>query len=143
MMSAALDIALGLLKPDLKHSMRRLTATAVLLSVAAVMLLVAAGFGLSLLYVWLRAVEGTMAALAIIAGGLALVGLLVLAIGLWRPRRRAPYRVPPHRAAAHDLAGGERMIEDAIAGLQQGSRESMLTAIVLAAVTGVLVGRKL
>ena len=61
-------------------------------------------------------------------------------IAFLRPKGR-PQRVAsaPERA----LGSGERAIEDAVAAMQQGSRETMLAALALALVAGVTLGRKL
>jgi len=140
MLGALIKLGMTLVTLDLRRRLRALTVTAVLTFVALAILLVAAGFGLSLLTVWLQQVAGTMPALAIIAGGCALAGLALLAVALLRPRRRAPRRAAPQ---AERSAATERMIEDAIAAVRQGSRESMLAAVALALVTGVILGRKL
>jgi hypothetical protein len=137
MLAALLKVGMKLLTLDLRARLRALTVTAVLTLIAFVILLAAAGFGLALLTVWLQQVLGTMPALAMIAGGCALLALILLAIAFLRPG--------PRRAAPQAERGGssERMLEDAIAAVQQGSRESMLAAVVLAVVTGVMLGRKL
>jgi len=140
MLGALIKLGMTLVTLDLRRRLRALTVTAVLTFVALAILLVAAGFGLSLLTVWLQQVAGTMPALAIIAGGCALAGFALLAVALLRPRRRAPRRAAPQ---AERSAATERMIEDAIAAVRQGSRESMLAAVALALVTGVILGRKL
>jgi hypothetical protein len=143
MLATLLKLGLHLLKLrlDLRRSLRALTVTAVLTLIALAILLVAAGFGLSLLTVWLQQALGTMPALAIVAGGCALAGLSLLAIAFLRPGRRPPHRVAPPPAGRDGST--ERMIDEAIAAMQQGSRESMLAAVVLAVVTGVILGRKL
>ena len=100
-------------------------------------LLVAAGFGLSLLYVWLQQIYGTMIALAIIGGGCALLALILLALAMVRPGRRQRAHAP------QPALTGNRTVDEAITAMQQGSRESMLAALALAVVTGVTLGRKL
>ena len=137
MLAALLKVGMKLLTLDLRARLRALTITAVLTLIAFVILLAAAGFGLALLTVWLQQVLGTMPALAMIAGGCALLALVLLAIAFLRP---GPRRAAPQ---AERSASTERMLEDAIAAVQQGSRELMLAAVVLAVVTGVMLGRKL
>jgi hypothetical protein len=141
MLAALLKLGVNFITLDLRRSLRALTVTAVLTFVALAILLVAAGFALLLLTVWLRHEMGTMPALAIVAGGCALAGLALLAIALLRPGRRVPHRAAPPPAGRDGSA--ERMIEEAIVAMQQGSRESMLAAVALALVTGVILARKL
>ena len=140
MLSALLDVGMKLVALDLRRRLRAATVTAVLALIAFVILLVAAGFGLALLYVWLQQVVGTVPALAILAGGCAVLALILLAIAFLRP---GPRRAPRREAPAGRDGSTERMIEDALAAVQQGSRESMLAAVALAVVTGVILGRKL
>jgi hypothetical protein len=139
MLASLIKLGVNLITLDLRRSLRALTVTAVLTLIALAILLVAAGFGLSLLTVWLRQALGTMPALTIVAGGCALAGLSLLAIAFLRPGRRRA--APPPQAERS--ASTERMIDEAIAAMQQGSRASMLAAVVLAVVTGVILGRKL
>lgn len=144
MLATVLNVFAG----DLKRNLRSLTVTAALILGAVAVVLVAIGFGLSLLYVWLQQLFGTMPALAMIAGGCAVLALILSAVAFWRPARRPK---PPVRAVAPSdfdvaqsaIASGQRTIDESIAALQQGSRESMLAAISLALVTGVILGRKL
>ncbi len=147
MLGALLDVGIKVVALNLRARLRAMTVTAVLTLIAIVILLMAAGFGLALLYVWLQQVLGTMPALAIVGGGCAAVGLILLGIAWLRPGRRPhpPRRAPPPpRAEAGEHASStERMVEDALAAVQQGSRESMLAAVALAVVTGVILGRKL
>ena len=131
---------MSLCKGEFKARIRSMTVTVVLTLAAIPVVLIAIGFGVSLLYVWLQQMYGTMPALAIIAGGCAGLALILLMIAFLRPKGR-PQRVAsaPERA----LGSGERAIEDAVAAMQQGSRETMLAALALALVAGVTLGRKL
>ena len=117
----------------LRRKLRALTVTAVLLLVACAALLTAAGFGLALLYTWLQGLYGTLAALAIVGGGCAGLALILILAATLRPspRRRAP---PP---------SGDRAMDEAIAAIKQGSRESMLAALTLAVLAGVNLGRRI
>ena len=120
----------------LRRKLLSLTAIAALLLLALAALLTAAGFGLALLFVWLQGLYGTMPALAIVGGGCAaLAVLLVLATMLRGGRRAGPaYAARPT---------GQKTVDEAIAAIQQGSRESMLAALTLAVIAGVSLGRKL
>ena len=137
----------SLCKGHFKQRIRALTVTAALTLAAVAVILVAIGFGLSLLYVWLQQIYGTMPALGIIAGGCAVLGLILFLIAFLRPAARARARAARRDADASGgtLASGERAIDEAVAAVQQGSRESMLAALSLslALVAGVILGRKL
>lgn len=137
------------MKLDIQGRIRAMTVTAALMLVGIALMLVAAGFGLALLYVWLQSELGTMAALAIIAGGALVLALILFAIAVWRPKpgskpvHRPP---PPPPQAAQSTTGStttDRMLDEAITTMQHGSRESMLAALSLALVTGVILGRRM
>ncbi len=142
MLSTALNLALGLFRFDLKRSVRAMIVSTMLTLAALLAWVVAAGFGLSLLYVWLERSEGTVLALSLLAGGCAVLGLILLLIAFLRPRRRQVPE-PQHRTLKAGLAGSEQMLDEAITEMQRGSRESMLAAVVLGLVAGMMVGRKL
>ncbi len=149
MLGAVINAVAGLIKMklDIAGRVRAMAVTTVLMLLALLLLLVALGFGLALLYVWLQVLLGTIFALAIIAAACLLLALILFAIAAWRaksgrkPARHAP-PPPPHAEGATGNATTDRMIEEAIASMQQGSRESMLAALSLAVVTGIILGRK-
>lgn len=146
MLSAALNIVLGVFRFDVKRSVRSMTITVALVVAAVVALLIGAGFGLSLLYFWLESTEGTVLALTIIAAaGCAVLGLVLLLFAFARPKRRDPRKAfaPHYKPHEPGMAGSERMFDEAIAAMQKGSRESMLAAVALALVAGMMAGRKL
>jgi hypothetical protein len=128
---------------DLKRRVHALKLTAALALAAVAAVLIAIGFGLSLLYVWLQQIYGTMPALAIIAAGCAVLGLILFLIAFLRPASRPRPIRRDADASGGTIAGGERAVDEAIAAVQQGSRETMLAALSLALVAGVIVGRKL
>jgi len=134
MFAACMNICKG----HFKQRIRSLTVTLMLTLVAVAVVLVAIGFGLSLLYVWLQQLYGTMPALAIIAGGCAVLALILFMIAFLRPASRSRVEAPEPATGS-----AQRSIEEAIAAVQQGSRESMLAAVALALMAGVTVGRKL
>jgi hypothetical protein len=134
---------MSLCKGHFKQRIRALTVTAVLMLAAVAIVLVAIGFGLSLLYVWLQQLYGTMPALGIIAGGCAALGLILFLIAFFRPASR---RRPIYSGAGGSgsvIASGEQALDEAIGAVQHGSRETMLAALSLAVVAGVILGRKL
>ena len=124
-----------------RQRLRALTWTAALALAGVTTLLVAAGFGLSLLYVWLQQIYGTMPALAIVAGGCAAVALLLFMLAFLRPASRRRYdraEIPQASSTSQ-----QRTVDEAIAAVQQGSRESMLAALAVAVIAGMSLGRKL
>ena len=147
MLASITSTVLTLIKLDLKARLRAMTVSAVLTLVGVVLLLTALGFGVALFYVWLQQMLGTIIALAIIAGVCALLALILFALAAWRPKpgskpaHRAPPPPPPRPEGATGSAT-DRMLDEALSAMQQGSREQMLAALSLALVTGIILGRK-
>ena len=146
MLAAVFDAFAG----GFRRSLRAFTLKSSLVAAAVALLAIALGFALSLLYVWLQQVYGTMPALATIAGGCAVLALILLAVAFRRKAHRAPPQPTPQAAPPSDLdaaretvAASQRTIDESIAAVQQGSRESMLAAISMALVMGIILGRKL
>jgi len=145
MLGSLATAVLNPIKLGLKARLRAMTVTAVLTLLGVVLFLIALGFGLALLYVWLEQMLGTIAALAIVAGGCALLALILFAVAMWRPKpgAKAAHRAPPRPPeSATGRTTTDRMIDEALAAMQQGSREQMLAALSLALVTGIILGRK-
>ena len=148
MLGSLANTVLSLIKLDLKARLRAMTVSAVLTVVGVALLLTALGFGVALLYVWLQQMLGTVIALAIIAGSCILLALILFALAAWRPKpgakpaHRAPPPPPPRSESATGSTTTDRMIDEALSAMQQGSREQMLAALSLALVTGVILGRK-
>lgn len=149
MLASIAGTVLHLVRIDLRARLRAMTVTAVLTLIGVLLILTALGFGLALLYVWLAQMLGVVIALAIIGGGCVLLALVLFAIAAWRPRpgdrpaHRAPPPPPPPqqpRRAADTVT--DRIVDDALSAMQQGSREQMLAALALALVTGIVLGRK-
>ncbi len=148
MLASITSAVLTLIKFDLKARLRAMTVSAVLTLIGVAFLLTALGFGLALFYVWLQQLLGTIVALAIVAGACALLALILFAVAVWRPKpgdrpahREAPPR-PPRSESATGSATTDRMIDEALSAMQQGSREQMLAALSLAVVTGIILGRR-
>ena len=131
---------MSLCKGECKRRIRAFSVTAVLMLAAVAAVLVAAGFALSLLYVWLQQIYGSMPALGIIAGGCAALGLILFAAAFWRPAPQPPVH---HEAVAPEIEAAKRSFDEAVVTLQKGSRESMIAALSLAIVAGIALGRKL
>jgi type VI protein secretion system component VasK len=147
MLASLTNTVLSLIRLDLKSRLRALTVSAVLTLIGVLLLLTAIGFGLAVLYVWLQQMLGTVIALAIIAGACVLLSLILFAVATWRPKpgdkpvHRAP-PPPPRQESAPGRSATDRMIDEAVSAIQQGSREQMLAALSLALVTGIILGRK-
>lgn len=133
------ELVLKLLQSGVHRRLHRLKVTALLVASGAGLMLVAFGFGLELLSLWLQQLYGSMIAYAIIGGGCATAGLILCAVALWRPNGQ-PRPVP--QAAAPDIDAARRSFEEAIVAVQHGSRETMLAALVLAVVAGLTLGRR-
>lgn len=148
MLASVTATVLNLIKLDLKARLRALTVSAVLTLVGVVLLLTAIGFGVALLYVWLEQMWGAILALATIAGGCAVLALILFAVAAWRPKpggkraRRAAAVAPPRPDSTGSAATTDRMMDEALSAMQQGSREQLLAALSLALVTGIILGRK-
>ncbi|MGA7972932.1 MAG: phage holin family protein [Pseudolabrys sp.] len=147
MLASLLDTVFKLIKLDLKARLRAMTVSAVLTVVGVALLLTALGFGLALLYVWLQQMLGTIVALAIVAGACALLALILFAIAAWRPKSgdkpvKRTASPPPRPESATGGSATDRLLEEAVGAMQQGSREQMLAALSLALVTGIILGRK-
>jgi hypothetical protein len=137
MFAACMNMCMG----HFKQRMRSLTVTLALVLAGIAVVLVAAGFGLSLLTVWLQQIYGTMPALAIVGGGSAGLGLILFLTAFLRSASR-PRQVRRDAAISGGTTAGGA-IDEAIASVEHGSREKMLAALVLAVVAGVTLGRKL
>lgn len=139
MLASITSTVLNLVKLDLKTRLRAMTVTAVLMLIGVMLILTALGFGVALLYVWLKQMLGVVIALAIIGGACALLALILFAIAAWRP---GPGRKPPRRERASSDTATDRVLDDALAAMQGGSREQMVIALALALVTGMMLGRR-
>ena len=135
-----LDVVLKLLQGGVHRRVHRLKVTALLMLTGGVFILLAFGFGVSLLSVWLQQLYGTMIAFAIIGGGSAVIGFILFAVASWRPASQA--RSAPHEAAVPEFDAAKRSFDEAIAAVQHGSRETMLAALAIALVAGVTLGRR-
>ena len=99
----------------LKDEIRRVTRRAILATVAIVLWLIALGFGLAALTVWLATIVGPIAACGIIAGAFVVIALIIQ-ISLAVTKRK--------RAAAAPLAGitaASAMPELGVAGAIAGA----------------------
>ena len=82
------ELVFKLLQSGVHRRVHRLKVTALLIGAGAALMLVAAGFGLALLNLWLQQLYGIMIAYAIIGGGCAVMALILFAAASWRPASR-------------------------------------------------------
>jgi hypothetical protein len=136
-----LGLILKVLQGGLQRRVHKFSVTLVLMLAGIGFVLVAAGFGLALLTIWLQQLYGTMIAEAIVGGGCAVAGLILLAFAFWRPAPRP--RAVSHEAVAPEIEAAKHTFDEAISQVRQGSRETMLAALSLAIVAGIVLGRKL
>lgn len=145
MWAIVLNLVRGLYGAALKRSIRRTMLTLALTLMALLAWMVAAGFGLSLAYVWVQRVEGTMPALAITGGVCALLGLVLLFVSLLgrqQDRWRGISKLLGKTSGA-DQGDVWRMLDEAISTIETGSQEPIWAAAAVAFVTGIMVGRRL
>jgi hypothetical protein len=122
----------------LKESVERSLRQAVVIAVAIVVLLFAAAFGLVALYHVLVSNHGFTPAEAagILAAGLVLLGVLILALPLFARRRRV--RQAPGLAAA--AGEGVGLIDQSVGQAMQ--RVGPVTLLAIAFIAGVLASRR-
>ncbi|HEY0223606.1 MAG TPA: hypothetical protein VGC38_03750 [Pseudolabrys sp.] len=136
-----LGLVLKILQGGVQRRVHKFSVTLALMLAGIVFMLVAGGFGLTLATAWLQQVYGTTIAHAVVGGGCAVIGLILLAFAFWRPAARP--RAVPHEAVAPEIEAARHTFDEAIAQMQGGSRETMLAALSLAIVAGIVLGRKL
>ena len=145
MLAALLDIV----GAEIGHAVRRLTGRAVAVAMAVVLLAAALVSGVLLFHLWLQQLLGELLALAVTGGVCAVLALVLLAIALRkksRPRRpvATAAAAPPNADIVQEiLAAGQRTLDESAGTVQQGSRDAMLAALLLAVVEGMSLGRKI
>jgi hypothetical protein len=136
---------------DLKRLARDAAITVALAVCGAFAAILALGFGVGALYLWLELTLGVFAALGILGGSSALLAIVLFAVAF----RRAP-RKP--RAVANDAlqaaigpaqtsaASIVRVADEAVKGatdfVRDGSRQQIASTIAVAALIGLLIGRR-
>ena len=136
---------LGLIGIDLKREVRGLAVTVALAIVGAFLALLAIGIGLYALYLWLALNLGVFPALGIVGVGSALLAIILLLVAFRRRRARpARHAENPVQASAATLAEAtEQAVNEATDAVRNGSRKQMYSAILIAALAGMLLGRRL
>ncbi len=117
-----------------KEGVRRRVAGTVVIMAGAVVFAVAAVFALMAAHMWLTIrMPNYMAALTI-AGGLALVGLIVIAVG--RQRMHSPARRPDVASRVERVA--DRARHETLSAVNKSVPSAILTALALGIVAGLL-----
>jgi hypothetical protein len=130
---------------DLKSRVRSIATTAIFALAGAVLIALALAFGIAALYEWLKLQYGTLPALGILGGTWAVLGLVFFAIAFLRPkgrRRRAPAINPLREPAAVIAQATEQAVDDAASLVREGSRKQVFGAVLVAVLTGFLIGRR-
>jgi hypothetical protein len=153
---ADVDRQVGWAKDEVRRQTRYATLTGVLAGVAALAALGAVIIGLIALYLWLSMQADPFIALAVIGGGLLLLAVLLFALAFIRRRPQLAQRPQLQlaqpaallgmlRPASYDkiVPGGEPTLRLATETVRQGSRSALLGTLVLVAVAGLIVGRRL
>ena len=153
---ADVDRQIAWLRTELGRQSRYVVLTLVLAAAAALCALGAIVVGCVALYAWLAMRFGPNVAFAVLGGGFALLAfmLCVLAFARHRPKVRHPPTPQSVRPAtlvnsvkqagyADAIRAGEQVYKVANANLRHGSRQSLFGTLALAAVVGLIVGRRL
>jgi hypothetical protein len=136
---------LSLVRIDLKRQVRQTVMTVVFASLGAILILLALGFGIAALFEWLKSLYGTLPALGILGGTWAVLGALFLVLAFYRPKgRRRPAKAVNLQDPAVAIAQAtEQAVHNATGVVREGSRKQVFGALVIAAVAGFLIGRRL
>lgn len=127
-----------------KDGIRQGVVTAVILLCGAALVLCALGFAVAAGYLWLATQLPAHWAALCVAGGLLLVGGLVIAIGAVRGRRRPVRESPALSAATYDditrqaEAAADRAVREALSSVRDHPSAAVLSALALGVVVGLL-----
>lgn len=117
-----------------KATIRQRIAGVVIVAAGAIVLACAVGFALAAIHMWLSLRMPDYLAALSIAGGLALVGLIVIVAG--RQRARTP--MPPVDVAGQVDRAAERARQETATALNSHLPTALLTALVLGLAAGLL-----
>jgi hypothetical protein len=120
----------------LRHRVRHMVVTAILLGLGGLLVALALGMGVWALYLWLQIELGTFAALGILGGAFALTGAILLAVAFRRSVRNG-------RGARH-VVPAERAMTPARARKRsrRNASEPTIITILITLVVGWIVGRR-
>lgn len=139
-----LGTVLSLLRIELKRHVRQAVMTGVLAALGGILILLALGFGIAALHESLSHRYGTLASLAILGGVWAVLGIVCLCLAFLRPRGRRPAtNVNLNHPAAAIAQATEHAVHNATGLVREGSRKQVFGAVVIAALAGFLIGRRL
>ena len=142
-----LGSVLSLLGINLKRQVRQLVLTVVFALLGAILLLLALGFGIAALYEWLKFQYGTLPALGILGGAWAVMGIVCLCVAFLRPKGAKRAAAAPvanlQDPAAAIAEAAEQAVHSATDLVREGSRKQVFGAVVIAALAGFLIGRRL
>lgn len=127
----------GFIASEISGAIRRNVTVYVLMGVAALLMVCAAGYALNALHSHLALQYGMVAASLYIAGGLLLAGLIALGIALYLKNRRRPG--PPVAATAMMAAPLVAPLAAKLAGSRKGWRIALIGGVV---VLGAVLGRQ-
>jgi hypothetical protein len=136
---------LSLVGIDLNRQVRQIVMTAVFALAGAILIVLALGFGVAALHEWLALRYGTLPALGILGGVWAALGILFLCLAFLRPKRRKrpALALNLQEPAAAIAQATEQAVQNATGLVREGSRKQVFGALVIAAVAGFLIGRRL
>src|SRR5262245_41057590 len=140
-----LSTLLGMVGFNLKRQVRSLTTTAIFALAGTIMIVLALAFGIAALYEWLKLQYGTLPALGILGGSWALLGIIFFGIAFYRPKgRRRPVAAanPLQEPAVAIVQATEQAVDDATKLVRQGSRKQVFGTLLVAVLTGFLIGRR-
>jgi hypothetical protein len=153
---ADIDRQVGWAKHEVKRQARYTAFIGILAGVAALATLGAVVVGLIALHSWLEMQIGPFFAHGLIGGGLLLLASVLFALAFIRRRPRLVARPPLQvaqpaaflgtpRQGSYDkaFAGGEQTLKRATDTLRDGPRSALLGTLAIAAVVGLVVGRRL
>jgi hypothetical protein len=140
-MIANLLAAVGI---DLKREVKNITLTVVFALLGAVLTIVAVAIGLRALYLWLELHLGVFPALGILGGACLLIALALFGYAFMRNDAKPKVRPQnPLRASALSLVeASEEAMNNATSLVREGSSKQVYSTILVAALAGVLVGRR-
>lgn len=139
-----LSTLLGLVGIDLKREVRGVVTMAVLALAGGFLAIVAIAIGLRALYLWLELQLGVFPALGILGGlsALAAIALFWIAFKSRRPKPPPREKNPLNATAAALAEAGEQAMNEATDAVRNGSRKQMYSTILIAALAGLILGRK-
>jgi len=153
---ADIDRQIGWAKDQVKRQTRYTALMGILDGVASLAALGAVVVGLIALHSWLAMQTSPFIAHGLIGGGLLILALILFALAFIRRRPRLAVRPPLQIARPAALLGtlgqgsydrvvgsGDQTLKLATRMLRDGSRSTLLGALVIAVAAGLIVGRRL